>query len=208
MLQLKPRQDKVLIKRIPWTPSQIEPNYPDSAPILGEIVDVGDEVEGFKVGDRVLTDKYSNQLRLGGEDYVLADAHEILAEVGRTGLARRKIMSHSINPANEKIDILVNDLPHQKSNANHRYSVLLNGVETIAINFQDGPVQADGNGVNGLTHEVLLAIVADRLRGFQEGPYACQENADALVHISHAIDRLHDRTKARMARGVEGTHTV
>jgi hypothetical protein len=63
-------------------------------------------------------------------------------------------------------------------------------------------------GVNGITNEVLLAIVADRLRGFQSSPYACQENAEALECTEAALRRLHDRTRAREARGVEGTHTV
>jgi hypothetical protein len=52
------------------------------------------------------------------------------------------------------------------------------------IQFQNGPIAEAG--VNGITQEVLLAIVADRLRSFQAGPYACQENADALSHVSAA----------------------
>ena len=70
------------------------------------------------------------------------------------------------------------------------------------------PINADGNGVNGLTHEVLLAIVADRLRSFQKGPYSCKANACALTHIEEAQHWLQQRTIERMRRGVEGTHTV
>lgn len=60
--------------------------------------------------------------------------------------------------------------------------------------------------MNGLTQEVLLAIVADRLRSFQVGQFACRENALALTKIEEAQHWLHSRTLARMQRGVEGTH--
>lgn len=54
----------------------------------------------------------------------------------------------------------------------------------------------------------MLAIVADRLRSFQNGPYACRENAIALTKVEEAQQWLRSRTLARMRRGVEGTHTV
>ena len=57
-----------------------------------------------------------------------------------------------------------------------------------------------------MTHEALLAIVADRLRSFQKGPYSCKANACALTHIEEAQHWLQQRTLERMRRGVEGTH--
>lgn len=74
----------------------------------------------------------------------------------------------------------------------------------VVIRFQNGPINEAG--VNGLTQEVLLAIVADRLRSFQSGPFACRENALALTKIEEAQHWLQQRTIARMRRGVEGTH--
>lgn len=65
-----------------------------------------------------------------------------------------------------------------------------------------------GAGVNGLTHEALLAIVADRLRSFQAGPYSCKANACALTKIEEAQHWLQQRTLERMRRGVEGTHAL
>ena len=50
-------------------------------------------------------------------------------------------------------------------------------------------------GINGITNEVLLAILADRLRGFQIGPYACLENQTALEYILRAHEVLDDRHK-------------
>lgn len=131
----------------------------------------------------------------------------------------RIVNEHKVNPANDKIDIIVNDEPGA-GGANHRYE--LTGFDTAGnpsaedphgfsssfskqvILFQNGPINEAG--VNGITQEVLLAIVADRLRSFQAGPYACRENALALTKIEEAMHWLHSRTLARMRRGVEGTH--
>lgn len=137
----------------------------------------------------------------------------------------RKLTDHKVNPANDKLEILVLDEPGA-GGANHVYAVL--SPEDVALNedqeqsdpsgasanavianrgiirFQNGPIAE--NGINGLTQEVLLAIVADRLRSFQAGQYACRENAVALTHIETAQLWLHKRTLERMQRGVEGTH--
>lgn len=74
------------------------------------------------------------------------------------------------------------------------------------IHFQDGPIKE--NGVNGCHQEDLLAIVIDRLRGFQSGEFACEENRLALVHVMFALDLLNQRTKRRIDRGVEGTTQI
>lgn len=76
------------------------------------------------------------------------------------------------------------------------------------LQFQNGPINAVGNGVNGVQHEDLLAIVIDRLEGFQRGPFAHGYNADALKSLKSALASLQQRTRDRIARGVEGTHTV
>lgn len=68
--------------------------------------------------------------------------------------------------------------------------------------FQDGAIKEVG--VNGITQEALLAIVIDRLRGFQSGQFACNENARALSHVKRALRQLQVRTLTRIARGVEG----
>jgi hypothetical protein len=133
----------------------------------------------------------------------------------------RIITDHIINPCNDKIRIEVNDQPGA-GGANHRYEIT--GFDTAnnpssedpqgykasfskqVILFQNGPITE--SGVNGITQEVLLAIVADRLRSFQSGPYACRENALALTKIEEAQHWLQQRTIARMRRGVEGTHAA
>lgn len=131
----------------------------------------------------------------------------------------RKLESHKVNGANETLDIAVTDAPGS-GGANHRYEVTgfdttsnasrtqgdAVGRETsLLVLFQNGPVKEAG--VNGITQEALLAIVADRLESFQAGPYACSDNSEALASVVQAMQCLQRRTKARIARGVEGTHT-
>ncbi|MDE4621722.1 hypothetical protein [Sinorhizobium meliloti] len=120
----------------------------------------------------------------------------------------RTINDHKVNPANDRIEIRVVDQPGA-GGANHEYDVVIDNGTTgqiARISFQNGPIAEAG--VNGLTQEVLLAIVADRLRSFQAGQYACRENALALTKIEEAMHWLHSRTRARVSRGVEGTHKV
>ena len=73
------------------------------------------------------------------------------------------------------------------------------------VSFQNGPIKEFG--VNGITQEALLAIVIDRLRSFQQGPYSCRDNAIALTHCEDALMWLQRRTRERIKRGVEGTST-
>lgn len=119
----------------------------------------------------------------------------------------RELNEHVVNPANDRLKVVVVDLPGQ-GGANHAYDITGGEAVPTFIRFQNGPISVDGNGVNGITHEVLLAIVADRLRSFQKGPYSCKANACALTHIEEAQHWLQQRTIERMRRGVEGTHVV
>lgn len=133
----------------------------------------------------------------------------------------RQLTGHKVNPANDKLNIAVVDEPGS-GGASHLYQITgFNSgtnpsdpwtkrhgqvAEHSTILFQNGPINEVG--VNGLTHEALLAILIDRLQAFQKGPYAGRENAIALTHLEDAQHWLQHRTRARMDRGVEGTHTV
>lgn len=120
----------------------------------------------------------------------------------------REIHDHKINPANDQIRLLVIDEPGA-GGAHHAYQYAFShdGKTTVnRIHFQNGPIAEAG--VNGVTHEVLIAVLCDRLRAFQRGPFACRENALALTKLEEAQHWLQHRTKARMARGVEGTNKV
>jgi len=63
---------------------------------------------------------------------------------------------------------------------------------TVRIPFQNGPVKE--HGVNGVTEAQLLAIVLDRLRAFNAGPYACRENAIAItkIEVGHHVAGIAD----------------
>jgi hypothetical protein len=122
----------------------------------------------------------------------------------------RELTSHKVNGLNEALRICVLDKPGQGS-ACHQYEIAWgNAPEDMSeanptfIQFQDGPIAEVG--VNGISQEALLAIVEDRLIGFQTGEYACRENAIALTKVQEAMQWLLKRTRDRMARGVEGTN--
>jgi hypothetical protein len=117
--------------------------------------------------------------------------------------ALRTLDGHKVNPANDQLIISVLDGPGH-GGASHEYRVSLPNSTPTMISFQNGPIAEAG--VNGITHEVLLAILIDRLQGFQSGQYACRENATALTHLQDAQHWLQHRTRERMVRGVEGTH--
>lgn len=99
-------------------------------------------------------------------------------------------------------------------NANHEYQILpvvppQDGEDQRVlgrVNFQKGPIKEFG--VNGVMNEDLIAIVIDRMRGFQGGSYACRDNALALTKLEEALMWLRNRTNEREARGVEGTHKI
>ncbi len=133
----------------------------------------------------------------------------------------RTITTHIVDgdSANHQLAIDAIDQPGQ-GGANHLYKIT--GFDTASnasdpfaglygksavhstVLFQNGPIKE--SGVNGVTQEALLAIVADRLQSFQNGPFACESNQKALDYTLLALSFLQDRTRTRIARGVEGTH--
>jgi hypothetical protein len=129
----------------------------------------------------------------------------------------RELRGHVVNPSNDRLQIFVTDEPGA-GGANHRYEIVGEMAanpsasvgaypdSALTILFQNGAIPEAG--VNGITQEVLLEIVADRLQSFQNGPFASEYNATALKHVLLAKQALLDRTRERMGRGVEGTHKV
>ena len=122
----------------------------------------------------------------------------------------RELVGHKVNPANDRLRVQSHDEPGP-GGAYHNYTIALeiDGREypTIyGIRFQNGPIAEAG--VNGVTHEALLAILIDRLECFQAGKFANDYNATALNHLRSAQGVLQDRTRERMARNVEGTHSL
>lgn len=134
----------------------------------------------------------------------------------------RKLLDHIVSAdQSHQLDISVLDEPGS-GGANHLYQIegfnsqsnpsdpwtARHGQPAIhsTILFQNGPIKEAG--VNGLSHEALLAILIDRMRCYQSGPFKCRENAIALTHLEDALMWIQKRTRDRLARGVEGTHKV
>lgn len=133
----------------------------------------------------------------------------------------RELTGHKVNPANDLLKIEALDEPGS-GGANHLYQITgfntrsnlsdpftaRHGqpAEHATVLFQNGPIAEAG--VNGVTHEALLAILIDRLECFQKGPFANHYNENALGSLKAAQGWLLDRTRSRVERGVEGTHTV
>jgi hypothetical protein len=116
---------------------------------------------------------------------------------------RRELTSHKVNPANDVLKVSALDGPGP-GGASHDYEIAMPDGSGVRLAFQNGPINEAG--VNGITHEALLAILIDRMEGFQAGSFASIYNAEALSHLTSAQEALQRRTKERMARGVEGTH--
>lgn len=123
----------------------------------------------------------------------------------------REIHSHKLNFLNDAISIASGDVPEGLAPRVYVLAVdrTLPGVlvdeeaplEEVIIRFQDGNPKFK---ITGYTNEALLAIVADRLTCFQNGPFRSRENAIALTKIEEAMLWLMKRTLGREARGVEG----
>lgn len=131
----------------------------------------------------------------------------------------RKLTNHIIN--NNGLHIATTD-DLGPGDAYHRYEITgydagtnpsyhsCDDCEKLKYNttilFQNGTILE--NGHNGVTIEDLLAIIIDRLECFQDGKFACEENAMALIKAKEALHWQQQRTITRMNRGVEGKHQV
>lgn len=129
----------------------------------------------------------------------------------------REIATHQVNAVNDELALFASDDPGP-GGANHQYIIKLASWSAakpgadphmafgVMLPFQNGAIKEAG--VNGITHEVLIAIILDRLCSFQNGPYQCEENADAIKYLVLARAALGNRTANRSERGVEGTMKV
>lgn len=73
----------------------------------------------------------------------------------------------------------------------------------LTVTWQRGlPTEA---GVNGCRVDDVLDLAAEKLRAYQSGPLACEENADALSAIDAALASLGERRRRRTDQGVLNT---
>jgi len=83
----------------------------------------------------------------------------------------------------------------------HHPTVDSPAIPLSSLKFQNGdPAQV---GVNGVTDEMVLAALIDHLKGFQGGPYACNENANAVQALINGLAWLNGRPNL-YGRGIQG----
>lgn len=78
------------------------------------------------------------------------------------------------------------------------------------IEWQNGPLGRDGDRArpNGAFVETVIAAAKQRIEYYETTEFSCPENRMALSYLNGALAELAQRTAAREARGVEGTHEV
>ncbi len=111
---------------------------------------------------------------------------------------------HDGHGLNEKIRIET-DAP-DASGAAHSYDIQIDGTTVGSIQFQKGP-RKDPGSTPGVTEAALLAVLIDRLEGFQAGPFSCRENAIQLTKLEEVLHWTRHRADARARRGVLGENT-
>lgn len=125
----------------------------------------------------------------------------------------RELEDHKVTKLNREC-IVVTALDETDSDgANHLYCVEVMYTGDTAINtdypihrtdlkFQKGGLAEAGP--NGITDQALLAIVLDRMKGFQEGPYSDASNDIVISSLKTCLEVMEARANSRAARGVEG----
>lgn len=120
-------------------------------------------------------------------------------------MLRQIDVHHDGHGLNESIAIRTDE--PDPSGAAHVYQLSMptDGAENVVglIQFQRGPRNVEGS-TPGITEAALLAVLIDRLRGFQASPYGCRENALQLTHLEECLHWTKARADERAKRGVLG----
>lgn len=117
-----------------------------------------------------------------------------------------KKLNYRIQRENNLNDIEYHDKRQEISNGTHNYFVVAKkGATLCEINFQNGARNEQGS-VNGVLDSDLIEIVKHRLEQFQEGDFACRENAIAITKLTEALMWMAKRANDRTERGVLGTY--
>jgi len=129
-----------------------------------------------------------------------------------------RITDHHDGHGLNELCIIEKDEPdHERGGgASHKYMInrqLVVGGDHVAepalisaayIQFQCGP-RHERASTPGIVEAALLAVLIDRMRSFQAGPFACRENALVQTKLEEAMHWLKHRADARARRGVLGT---
>ena len=110
---------------------------------------------------------------------------------------------HDGHGLNDAIEIIADERDPVNGNVSHNYAVRI-GTTYFNVSFQHGPRNVTGS-LAGITDAVLAAIWIDRLEGYQEGRFACEENEVQLGHVRAALAASRARADRRAAAGTLGT---
>jgi hypothetical protein len=114
-----------------------------------------------------------------------------------------KLTDHEINDCNKQIEVTFEP-------ATYSYSIVAKpSKDTPAGDFwhlrmpfhRGDPARV---GVNGITIEILIAIVIDRLEAFEQSNMTCIYNKLAITFLRGALALLKARADERASRGVQG----
>lgn len=120
-----------------------------------------------------------------------------------TTAATREINTHHDGHGlNESITITA-DGPGP-GGASHNYVMKIGEDVVCHLQFQNGPRNVEGS-IPGVTEQALMAVLIDRMKSFQAGPFSCRENAIVLTHLETALLWSKERTNERARRQVLGT---
>jgi len=75
----------------------------------------------------------------------------------------------------------------------------------LPIHFQEGALTENPRH-NGIFSVALMCVLIDHLESFQDGDFASDEAARAIIHLKEAVHWQCARSDERAARGVLGKH--
>ncbi|HXG86113.1 MAG TPA: hypothetical protein VNI84_18985 [Pyrinomonadaceae bacterium] len=159
-------------------------------------------IDYAKSENRMFVDEY-------GLGFVYVPNEAAQASVNTT----RSIRDHQNNKFNRECVSVMTCDDRSSDGANHKYEITVwknaqtsdsndELVEHCKLNFQNGGLKEVG--ANGITDQSLIAVVMDRIRGFNDGPFRCRENSMVITKLEEAMMWMEKRSNDRARRGVEG----
>lgn len=137
-------------------------------------------------------------------------------------LKTREITEHQTNDCNRQIKIIAMDVDVKENDTckgrQSSYNIVIpdktnnvvydadkeNDPASFNLFFQKGSTTK--HGINGLTFEVLCAIMLDRMRYFQSTELKNDCNEECIKHLEKVIELQKKRADDRVARGVYDTY--
>ena len=112
------------------------------------------------------------------------------------------------NPISSMFKVFACDSDPNAGGGRHRYKIVATndkGDEAVFfIGFQKGALPE--TSFNGILSNVLVAVLIDHLRSYQEGQFKSRETALMITHLEEVEHWMARRADDRKTRGVLGAH--